>query len=167
MVVGVEGEIVEVGHGTNRTAARPSRVASGPCSIADIADACALDWSFVAEGRAQMAATGACEIPAFVRAEALPAFIDDARRLAPLAHRSGGLGTVYLGFPDESFPPDHPQQWLGQYDVGAVAYDLFPRRLADPPAVRVAGAARASSPRSSGSTRSSRTPIRSARSTSR
>jgi hypothetical protein len=94
--------------------------------IADIADACALDWSFVAEGRAQMAATGACEIPAFVRADALPAFVDDARDIAPLAHRSGGLGTVYLGFPDESFAPDHPQQWLGQYDVGAVAYDLFP-----------------------------------------
>jgi hypothetical protein len=94
--------------------------------IADIADACALDWSFVPEGRAQMTATGACEIPAFVRADALPAFIDDARAVAPLAHRSGGLGTVYLGFPDESFPIDHPQQWLGQYDVGAVAYDLFP-----------------------------------------
>ena len=61
-----------------------------------------------------------------MRPEALPAFIDDARALAPLAHRSGGLGTVYLGFPDESFPPDHPQQWLGDYHVGAVAYDLFP-----------------------------------------
>jgi hypothetical protein len=73
-----------------------------------------------------MTATGACEIPGFVRAEALPAFVEDARRIAPLAHRSGGLGTVYLGFPDESFPPEHPQQWLGQYDVGAVAYDLFP-----------------------------------------
>jgi hypothetical protein len=94
--------------------------------LADIADAVDLDWSFVREGRAQMAATGACEIPGFVRAEAVPAFIDDARRLAPLAHRSGGLGTVYLGFPDESFPLDHPQQWLGQYDLGAVAYDLFP-----------------------------------------
>jgi len=94
--------------------------------IADLADACALDWSFVAEGRAQMAATGACEIPAFVRPEALPAFIDDARPIEPFAHRSGGLGTVYLGFPDESFPLEHPQQWLGPYDVGAVAYDLFP-----------------------------------------
>jgi hypothetical protein len=94
--------------------------------IADIADACALDWSFVDEGRAQMVATGACEIPGFVRPDALPAFIDDARRIEALAHRSGGLGTVYLGFPDESFPIDHPQQWLGQYDLGAVAYDLFP-----------------------------------------
>jgi hypothetical protein len=33
---------------------------------------------------------------------------------------------VYLGFPDESFPLDHPQQWLGDYALGAVAYDLFP-----------------------------------------
>jgi len=102
--------------------------------LTDIADAVDLDWSFVADGRAQMAATGACEIPNFVRADALPAFVDDARRLAPLAHRSGGLGTVYLGFPDESFPLDHPQQWLGQYDLGAVAYDLFP---ADSPTRRL------------------------------
>ena len=56
--------------------------------IDDIADACALDWSFVPEGRAQVDATGACEIPAFVHPEALPAFIDDARRLTTLAHRS-------------------------------------------------------------------------------
>src|SRR4051812_37566740 len=72
--------------------------------LADIADAVDLEWSFVSEGRVQMAATGACEIPNFVRADALPAFVDDARRLASRAHPSGGLGTVYLGFPDESFP---------------------------------------------------------------
>lgn len=94
--------------------------------LTDIGGACALDWSFVAEGRAQMAATGACEIPGFVRADALGAFVDDARGLAPLAHRSGGPGTAYLGFPDESFPEGHPQRWLGNYGVGAVAYDLFP-----------------------------------------
>ena len=94
--------------------------------LADIADAVDLDWSFVPEGRAQMLATGACEIPNFVRADALPAFVEDARRLASVANRSGGLGTVYLGFPDESFPLDHPQQWLGDYALGAVAYDLFP-----------------------------------------
>jgi hypothetical protein len=85
-----------------------------------------LDWSSVEAGRRQMRETGACEIPGFVRPEALAQFVDDARRLAPLAHRSGGLGTVYLGFPDESFPADHPRQWLGNYALGAVAYDLFP-----------------------------------------
>jgi len=85
-----------------------------------------LDWSTVERGRTQMRETGACEIPGFVRPDALPAFVDDARRLAPLAHRSGGLGTVYLGFPDETFPVEHPRQWLGNYGLGAVAYDLFP-----------------------------------------
>ena len=85
-----------------------------------------LDWSFVETGRKQMRETGACEIPGFIRPEALPAFVADAQQLAPLAHPSGGLGTVYLGLPDESFPLDHPQQWLGDYSVRAVAYDLFP-----------------------------------------
>jgi hypothetical protein len=95
-------------------------------AVAEMHDLVDLDWSFVETGRAQMQATGACEIPNFVRPEALDAFVADARELAPLAHRSGGLGTAYLGLPDESFPPDHPQQWLGDYSVGAVAYDLFP-----------------------------------------
>ena len=85
-----------------------------------------LDWASVEQGRAQMRDTGACELSGFVRPEALAGFVDDARRLAPLAHRSGGLGTVYLGFPDETLPPEHPRQWLGNYGVGAVAYDLFP-----------------------------------------
>jgi hypothetical protein len=85
-----------------------------------------LDYGIVEAGRAQLRETGACEIPSFVPAAALPAFVGDAQRLAPLAHRSGGLGTVYLGFPDESFPLDHPQQWLGDYALGAVAYDRFP-----------------------------------------
>ena len=53
-------------------------------------------------------------------------FVEDARRVASRAHRSGGLGTVYLGFPDETFAAGHPRQWLGNYAVGAVAYDLFP-----------------------------------------
>ena len=35
-------------------------------------------------------------------------------------------GTPYLGFPDESFPPDHPRQYLSRSALTAVAYDLFP-----------------------------------------
>ena len=85
-----------------------------------------LDWSAVERGREQMQEAGACELPGFVRPDALATFIADARRVAARAHRSGGLGTVYLGFPDETFPAEHPRQWLGNYGVGAVAYDLFP-----------------------------------------
>jgi hypothetical protein len=91
--------------------------------VHDVVD---LNWSAVERGREQMRESGACELPGFVRPDALPMFVDDGRRLAPLAHASGGLGTVYLGFPDETFPPEHPRQWLGNYGVGAVAYDLFP-----------------------------------------
>jgi hypothetical protein len=85
-----------------------------------------LDWGFVARGRAQLEATGACEIPGFVRPEALPVLVEDARSLASLAFHSGGLGTAYLGLPDETCAPGHPRRWLGEYSVGAVAYDLFP-----------------------------------------
>jgi len=94
--------------------------------VQDVSELVDLDWSKASKGRAQMRETGACEIPDFVRPAALATFVDDARRRAPDAFRSGGLGTVYLGFPDESFPADHPRQWLGNYAVGAVAYDLFP-----------------------------------------
>jgi hypothetical protein len=100
--------------------------AADESSIEDVHDVVDLDWSFVDKGREQMRTAGACEIPGFVLPDALPSFIADAQRLAPLAYRSGGLGTVYLGFPDEAFPVDHPRQWLGNYGVGAVAYDLFP-----------------------------------------
>ena len=94
--------------------------------LLDVTELIDLDWSLVGAGRAQMHETGACEIPNFIRPSALGKFVEDARGLAPVAHPSGGLGTVYLGFPDESFPTDHPRQWLGPYAVGAVAYDLFP-----------------------------------------
>jgi hypothetical protein len=50
----------------------------------------------------------------------------DARVLAKLAHRSGGMGTAYLELPDASWPADHPRKHFERYDVGVVAYDRFP-----------------------------------------
>src|SRR5438552_4210257 len=119
VIVGVERQVIEFAHGM--------MVLSAPVSdLLDVTELIDLDWSLVGAGRAQMHETGACEIPNFIRPSALGKFVEDARGLAPVAHPSGGLGTVYLGFPDESFPTDHPRQWLGPYAVGAVAYDLFP-----------------------------------------
>lgn len=80
----------------------------------------------VALGRSQLAATGACELTGFVRPEAMAAVLADAASLAPLAYRSGGAGTAYLGLPDEALDPGHPRRWTGRYGVGAVAYDQFP-----------------------------------------
>ena len=50
-------------------------------SLADLDDLVDLDFAWVERGRAQMRATGACEIPNFVRPEALATFVADARRL--------------------------------------------------------------------------------------
>jgi hypothetical protein len=82
--------------------------------------------TLIADAHAQLRATGACELPGFVTGAALAALVADAESLAPQAHRSGGLGTAYLAFPDMDQPDSHPRRWLGTYAVGAVAYDRFP-----------------------------------------
>lgn len=76
--------------------------------------------------RAQLRATGAAELPGFVRPEGLRVLEAEAEALAPLAYRSVGKGTAYLDLPDTSRPEGHPRRWLGPFGVGVVAYDLFP-----------------------------------------
>ena len=80
----------------------------------------------IGRGRAQLAAMGAAELPGFVSPRGVAALVEDAERLAPHAHRSGGMGTAYLEIPDFGLPEEHPTRWFGPYGVGAVAYDLFP-----------------------------------------
>ncbi|HXQ75909.1 MAG TPA: hypothetical protein VN791_05380, partial [Acidimicrobiales bacterium] len=81
----------------------------------------------VAEGRAQLKATGAAELPGFISAGALPRLVADAEALAPRAHHSGGVGTAYLEIPDFGLPGDHPRLHFAPYAVGAVGYDVIPR----------------------------------------
>ncbi len=80
----------------------------------------------VAAAREQLAAIGAAELPGFVHPDGVTALVEDATALEPSARRSGGLGTAYLGFPDPDVAADHPRAYVGNYGVGAVAYDLFP-----------------------------------------
>jgi len=82
----------------------------------------------VAGAREQLRATGAAELQGFVRAEAMELLLADAATLAPLAWRSGGLGSAYLAPSLEEYPEGHPRRWVSPYSVGAVAYDLFPAR---------------------------------------
>jgi hypothetical protein len=77
-------------------------------------------------GRAQLAASGACEVPNFLTLSGLAAIAADARALAPRAYRSTGVGTAYLEVPDFALPDDHPRRYLGAYAVGVIAYDMFP-----------------------------------------
>ncbi len=80
----------------------------------------------VGSARAAIAATGAAELPGFVRPEAMPDLLADAEALAPLAWRSSGIGYAYLGPPTDDVPDGHPRRWAGPRSLGAVAYDLFP-----------------------------------------
>ena len=83
--------------------------------------------ALVAECRQQLAATGACLLPDFLRPAALAAMAAEAASLAPLAHRTpGSRSTAYLEAPDEGFPQGHPKRRLQPTSVGAVAYDLIP-----------------------------------------
>lgn len=76
--------------------------------------------------RAQLAATGACEVPNFLTPAGLAAVTADAQALAPRAYRSTGVGSAYLEVPDFALPADHPRRLLGEYAVGVIAYDMFP-----------------------------------------
>jgi len=80
----------------------------------------------VARCRAQLAESGACELPGFLTPAAVTALAAEASALTPLAHRSRVEGTCYLDFPDETYPAGHPRRVLGPNALGAVAYDLFP-----------------------------------------
>jgi hypothetical protein len=78
--------------------------------------------------RAELAETGSCLLPGFLRPDAVTRMAEEAAAVAPLAHRKpGGRGaTAYLAPPDESFPEGHPRRRLQTSSVGAVAYDLIP-----------------------------------------
>jgi hypothetical protein len=80
----------------------------------------------VQQARAQLAASGAAELPGFVHPAGVTRLVADAEALAARAHRSSGQGTAYLEFPDFSLPEGHPRLVWGDYAVRAVAYDLFP-----------------------------------------
>jgi len=76
--------------------------------------------------RAQLDATGACELPGFLTPDATAALIREADALAGSAYHSETAGTAYLEVPDFSLPDDHPRRLFGRSSVGVVAYDMFP-----------------------------------------
>jgi hypothetical protein len=69
---------------------------------------------------------GVAILDGFLRPAALAEIVAEADRLAPLGHAEDVAGTPYLNLPDESFPVDHPRQYVSRSALTAVAYDLFP-----------------------------------------
>ncbi len=76
--------------------------------------------------RAQLDATGACELPGFITRSAVDLLVRESDILAARAFHSVATGTPYLTTPDLSLPADHPRRIMDNTSVGVVAYDLFP-----------------------------------------
>ena len=76
--------------------------------------------------RAQLDATGACELEGFLHPEATARMVRESESLAPRAHRNAGRSTPYLEIPDPAWPEDHPRRIFAEYGVDVIPYDLVP-----------------------------------------
>jgi hypothetical protein len=77
--------------------------------------------------REQLDRTGACELPGFLKPEAVAMVAGEGDSLAACAYHSVVTGTPYLAPPDASLPEDHPRKFFEPTSVGVVAYDQFPQ----------------------------------------
>lgn len=83
--------------------------------------------ALVARCREQLAATGAAELPGFVRAEATERMVKESDALVGAGHFAETRATVYLGIPEPGLPDGHPRGRVGgRSAVEAIAYDLVP-----------------------------------------
>ncbi len=81
--------------------------------------------ALVADARAQLEATGACELPGFLTGAGLAACLADARSLEHDGYRSEGVGAAYLERPVDGWPDGHPRTRWCRYASEVVAYDQF------------------------------------------
>jgi hypothetical protein len=83
--------------------------------------------ALVARCREQLAATGAAELPGFVRPEATERMVKESDALVGKGHFAETRATVYLGIPEQGLPEGHPRGRVGgRSAVEAIAYDLVP-----------------------------------------
>lgn len=82
--------------------------------------------ALVEECRRQLAATGAAELPGFLRPDVVADLAREATGLAPLAHHHEGRATPYLELPEPGWPEGHPRQSWNPFSLAALAYDLIP-----------------------------------------
>jgi hypothetical protein len=77
--------------------------------------------------RAELAATGACELPGFLSREATERMAKEAESIVGSGHFAETRATVYLGLPDPAAGASHPRGRLGgRSAVEAIAYDRVP-----------------------------------------
>src|SRR6202050_2696500 len=73
--------------------------------------------------RDQLDRTGACELPGFLKPEAVATLVRERDSRASRAYHSVVPGAPSLEAPDSSGPNDHPRKFFEPTSVGVVAYD--------------------------------------------
>jgi len=92
--------------------------------------ACAQGQAFVADCRAELAETGACNLEGFVRPETAAAMADQALALLPLAYEKNTRRNAYFTKEDPSLPPDHPLRTFFPLKMSQLANDAIPKTAA-------------------------------------
>lgn len=77
--------------------------------------------------RRDLAASGACNLPDFLRPEALAALALEAKALAPHGYRKDTRRNAYFSKDDPSLPADDPRRAFFRIAMSQVAGDLFPQ----------------------------------------
>ena len=90
-----------------------------------------LDSPLVAHCRESLRAQGAVKLDGFIRAEAVPQMVEDARAAAEQGYANDATHNAYFDDEiDESLPEDHPRRILVRSAQKAVAMDLLPASFA-------------------------------------
>ncbi|MCU1400705.1 MAG: hypothetical protein JWN62_3814 [Acidimicrobiales bacterium] len=79
----------------------------------------------IARSRAQLATTGICQLPGFLRPGHVAELVEDALRLLPLAWATDSTHTVYFEPVDPTVAATHPKAVEVRSAKHAIAYDLI------------------------------------------
>jgi len=104
-----------------------------PAAFVDLATYPILDLespaarALIGRCRTQLAATGAAELPGFLRPESTERMAKESDALVGAGHFAETRATVYLEIPEPGLPEGHPRGRVGgRSAVEAIAYDLVP-----------------------------------------
>ena len=81
----------------------------------------------IQECKRQMNERGACELPEFATSWGVEQLAKESEQMANLAFRNAIVGNAYLDEPDAALPLDHVRRMTEPTELGAIAYDQFPK----------------------------------------
>jgi hypothetical protein len=82
--------------------------------------------ALVARCRADLDATGACQLEGFLRKDAVDRLVSEALALTDVAFPNEAVHNVYFEEVDQALPEDDPRRMMERASQATVAYDLIP-----------------------------------------